>query len=188
MGGSREEDQAFAEHTVSSGGNRQAPEQTLGYGLHSSILDVYKHISPTEAVYSIKEVDALKQENKALKLVVGTYELMRQEFVAILETLAQKNSRAIENLDPRQIQKVVLEENFIEKQLNEIGFDLNSLIASQDLEAQLKSHQCTALLTQSILNSIRTDCQIRSRSSQPRQNPEREQRSHADRRSMRKAS
>ena len=105
---------------------------------------MYKHVSPTEAVYSIKEVDALKQENQALKLVAGTYELMRQQFVAILESLAQKNSRAIESLDPRRIQKVVLEENFIEKQLSVISFDLNALIASEDLEAQLQSHQCNA--------------------------------------------
>lgn len=75
------------------------------YQLPNSILDLYKNQKQTEAIYPIKEVEAMQNENKGLKQLVCAYEIIRQDLVSILDAFVRNQPELIDQMDPRDIQK-----------------------------------------------------------------------------------
>lgn len=75
------------------------------YQLPKSILDLYKNQKQTEAIYPIKQVEAMQNENAVLRQLVCTYEKIRQDLVSILDAVVKNDPSLIEQLDPRDIQK-----------------------------------------------------------------------------------
>jgi hypothetical protein len=75
------------------------------YQLPKSILDLYRNQKQTEAIYPIKEVEAMQNENVVLKQLVCTYEKIRQDLVSILDAIVRQDPSLIDQLDPRDIQK-----------------------------------------------------------------------------------
>jgi hypothetical protein len=75
------------------------------YQLPKSILDLYRNQKQTEAIYSIKEVESMQNENIVLKQLVCTYEKIRQDLVSVLDAIVKNDPSLIEQLDPRDIQK-----------------------------------------------------------------------------------
>jgi uncharacterized protein YehS (DUF1456 family) len=73
--------------------------------LPNSILDLYKNQKTKEAIYSIKEVETMQEENIVLKQLVCAYEKTRQDLVGILDAIVRNDPDLIEHLDPRDIQK-----------------------------------------------------------------------------------
>ena len=115
------------------------------YQLPSSIIDLYKNQRPVEAIYPIEEVDRLQREHKILLQLVCAYEKTRQDLVGVLNGIVTENPRIIDKLDPRDIQNVLIKENFIENKLSSIQLDLNREIEDSGLKDVLSKHKCNIL-------------------------------------------
>lgn len=116
------------------------------YQLPSSIIDLYRNQKPTEAIYPIEEVDRLQREHKVLLQLVCAYEKTRQELVSLLNSIAAQTPRLVENLDPRDIQNVVIKENFIENKLFTIKLNVNKEIEDSGLADVLSKHKSKPVL------------------------------------------
>jgi len=121
---------------------RSTDQNHKSYQLPSSIIDLYKNQKPTEAIYPIEEVDRLQREHKVLLQLVCAYEKTRQELVSLLDGIVTQTPKIIDALDPRDIQNLLIKENFIENKLFAIKLNINKEIEDSGLAEVLSKHKC----------------------------------------------